>query len=780
MSLIEYKHEVSCSINDFLENANKKCLIISTKNSRNLDDIFKNIETDYVFTDTYYNVSHPLHLLFLLRQQRNPEKRATEFNFFINKGLIRFSPVNLFKSVTNVFKQDIKYFEEQVASQIKEFHSKIVVPICCHDGIDNSVYDLLEKLCAHNNLVAKFILIFEDKTVPQIYMLKEKDFNDYMEVEFETSMLQSHFEKLSCEQIETIKLATNDDLLEMERIYMYLSNSDALISDTSLVVNDIVKSIVERNFTTDKSRVLGIAAYFKDKFTLEGLEYVCDKDSVNQLNTEIENVLEDSIRDGILDVSDEEYVFIIGMLKDALKQIYKSKKNRFHSAIESYLKDKNPFQYDIRYYHLKEIQSKNAKDMLLMKVINALRFKKDIDLQTKTAFIENFDLQLFDNLISVYSMIDKGDFNGAWKKCTSINVDNNLILHSEIKYLTLFLEWKCVKRLNSNLLISNFNEINSLDCEIETKIFTKLLQLSIACNEGNRLANFPTPTQIFHEINCLLSKYNCLDALYLKYILYRKSNAALNRISSLNNVKASFEYFEDKKELYPNEYFMSGTNLVALLLQSATKLPNNRKPLSKDRDPYTLAKILRGQLSSNCPPALSVNLENNYLIAKEIYTTKLPTENELQKLIKQLNGIGHGSSIMTYMNIGTIYALHQNYNNAIQYWNKAEEINEENDEYFTYILKSNKLILRLSQNQKVNPDDFFPEEIPAVFADNEVIQYITLRQDILRELIGVSDLTYNKIKKYFYHRFNEAFNGLELQFFSQPYILSDVQFWSDN
>ena len=23
---------------------------------------------------------------------------------------------------------------------------------------------------------------------------------------------------------------------------------------------------------------------------------------------------------------------------------------------------------------------------------------------------------------------------------------------------------------------------------------------------------------------------------------------------------------------------------------------------------------------------------------------------------------------MTYMNIGTIYALHQNYNNAIQYW----------------------------------------------------------------------------------------------------------------
>ena len=97
-------------------------------------------------------------------------------------------------------------------------------------------------------------------------------------------------------------------------------------------------------------------------------------------------MLEDSIRDGILDVSDEEYVFIIGMLKDALKQIYKSKKNRFHSAIESYLKDKNPFQYDIRYYHLKEIQSKNAKDMLLMKVINALRF---IFAQKTINFVEN-------------------------------------------------------------------------------------------------------------------------------------------------------------------------------------------------------------------------------------------------------------------------------------------------------------------------------------------------------------------------------------------------------
>lgn len=514
MSLLQYKHEISCSINDFLDNSNKNCLIIYTKNSRNLDDIFKNIETDYYFTDTYYNVNNPLQLLFLLRQQRNPSKRAAEFNFFINKGLIRFSPINLYKSAINIFKKDIKYFEEQIITQIKEYHSQLVVPLCCHDGTDTEVYELIEKLCTHENTGAKFILIFENKAIPQINLFKAKDFCDYLDVDFKTSILKTHFIELSCDQIEAVKAATNDNLFEMESIYAYLKNSGALRSETNLVINELVKSLVEQNFSDDESRVLGVASYFKDKFTIEGLEYVCNKDSVNRINTEIKKILDKSIEDGILSVSDEEYLFIIGMFKDAFKQIYQTHKTKFHTAIESYLKDKNPFQYDIRYYHLKEIQSESAKDMLLMKVINALRFKKDIDLQTKNLFIENFDLHLFEALSGIYAMIDRGEFENARQKVVSIDISNNFILHSEIKYLILFLEWKGLKRQNPNRLVGNFNEIYNLDCEIETKLFTKLLQLSIACNEGNRLVSFPSPSQLFHEINKLLSKYNCVDALY--------------------------------------------------------------------------------------------------------------------------------------------------------------------------------------------------------------------------------------------------------------------------
>lgn len=223
---------------------------------------------------------------------------------------------------------------------------------------------------------------------------------------------------------------------------------------------------------------------------------------------------------------------------------------------------------------------------------------------------------------------------------------------------------------------------------------------------------------------------------------------------------------------------MSGTNLVALLLQSAIKFSSMNRSLQKERNPYLLAKMLRRQLSPNCPPALSVNLENNYLIAKQLFTSNPPTENELKKIVKQLDRVDSGCKIMTYMNIGTLYAIRQNFTVATEYWNKAEDINEGNDEYFTYILKSNKLILRLSQNLKTVNCDL--GEIPSVFSDNEVIQYIAMRQTILRELIKIENLNYIKIKEYFDKKYHEAFHGVELHFFSQPYILSDVQFWSDN
>lgn len=669
MNFLQYKQKISCYINDFLNESSKKCLVVYTKNSRNLSNILKNIETSYTFTDTYYNVNNSLQLLFLLRQQKNPSKRAAEFNFFINKDFIRFSPINLFRSATNIFRQDLKYFEDQIILQIKEFHSSLAIPICWHEGMDNSICELIENLCTHESADVKFIIIFEDKNLTQIELLTQKDFSEYLEIDFNTSILKTHFDKLSCSQIDALKIATNDDLFEMEGIYTYIMNSRALDSDTDFVINELIKSLVEQNFKGDKSRVLGVAAYFKDKFTIDGIEYICNTDTANRIDTEIKKILDDSIQDGILSVSDEEYIFIIGMFKDALRQIYKAQKNKFHLGIENYLKSKNPFQYDIRYYHLKETQSESAKDMLLMKVINALRFKKDIDIHTKNLFIENYDLRLFENIVDIYSMIDKGNFSAARQKATS---------------------------------------------------------------------------------------------------------------SSLDNVVDSFKFFEDKKELYPNEYFMSGVNLIALLLQSTIKRSNESILNSEDRNPYILAKKLRAQLSKNCPIALSVYLENNYLIAKQLFTSNPPTEKDLQKVIKQLDKADDGCKIMTLMNIGTLYAMRQNFVYAIKYWDRAEKINEGNDEYFSYIIKSNKLIMMLSQNQHVTTNDCICGEIPYVFSDNEVVQYIEMRQNIINELNKLFDLNYDKIKKYFKQKYRDMFLGMELQFFSQPYILSDVQFWSDN
>ncbi|MBD5086435.1 MAG: hypothetical protein HDT32_03645 [Clostridiales bacterium] len=779
-----YTYEISCEINDFLE-SNKKCLIIYTKNFKNCNNIFNEIQSDFVFTDVYYNVKNLLHLLFLLRQQKNPKKRAAEYNFFVNAGHVRLNPMGLIKSATNAFREDIKYFEEQIVQQLKELGAQIVVPICYCDEMGNEIFDLIFKLCCRHDINTKFILLCHNDSMLQIKAFASEDFCDSLKIEFTTSILKTKFKNLTIEQLNFIKIATNDDLFEMEKIYEYLNKISALNDETPLIIDELFNNIVAKNYSGDKSLVLSIAAHFKEKFTVDGLEYVyCNSESVDYSN-EIINILDTCVEDGILNATNKEYFFIIGLFKKAFSKIYENRNIRFHSTIECYLEMKNPFEYDLRYYHLREIKSSRAGDMLLMKVINALRLKKVIDNDTKTAFEEYFDINLLESLTSIYTLIESGNFKEALFKCSSIDTANNLILHNEVKYLYLFLEWKEISNKNHNLLIHDFEEILSAKCETETKLYTMLLQLSIACNEGNKLDKFPSPSKLFYDIIKILDNYDCIDALFLKNVLYRKSNAALIRVSSLRNVKSSFEYFKDKKELYSNEYFMAGTNLVALLLQSSiktnAKLPQKSiSSLADIRNPYLLAKELKNQLSRNCPPALKVNLENNFLIAKQLFTGTPPTQSNLEKLAGCLDGTGHGCKIMTYMNLGTMYALRKEYERAIYYWNKAEELNDDNDEYYTYIIKNNRIICKKSQNEKVFPDELPSEEIPSVFADKEVIQYIKYRQTILSQLILKENIDYDYIETLFNDEFNSLFHGAQLFFFSQPYFLSDVQFWSDN
>ena len=84
--VLEQENIFCCDVNDFLESP-ARILLIKCKDIENCRFLLQAIETDsYIMTDLFFNVNQPEQLLFLLRQQQNPNKHPTEYGLFLGYG----------------------------------------------------------------------------------------------------------------------------------------------------------------------------------------------------------------------------------------------------------------------------------------------------------------------------------------------------------------------------------------------------------------------------------------------------------------------------------------------------------------------------------------------------------------------------------------------------------------------------------------------------------------------------------------------------------------------
>ncbi len=779
----DFQQECAVKINDFINDENVQYLFIKTTSPIFCKQLIDQTANDYNISELFYNIKYPYQLLYILRQQLNPNK-SKEYKFFTSLNIHGINPLAIISDISNLFKHDISTYSTQIFDTLKKINSsKFVVLLCVDDDICpdliyciENIFNLLPKL------KSKFIFLYKKTENIQLMNLIEQDCAQKMEIIYNDDLYIDEFEKLSSEQIKSLRAVTDDDFDEMFNVLKYLNNFTDFELDK---IEDIVMQRLKRRLDDNKSNVLGIASFFNESFSYDELQEICKNYAYMHIDSLI-STLEESIETKIIKLNNEKYSFYAILIKNLVKKIHQNDKVSFNLAIAKYLKTRRPFDYELRKYHLKNINDEKYKEVLIMQFLNHLHFNKEVSTELQMEIIQNYNENLFYDLKEIFNLIANENYSAAMPKVYGIDCQSNKTLYNEIIYLNLYLEWKLTRDIRDKSLLDAAERILA-DCEPETWLFTSLLKLSICTNMGNHIVHEDSQI-IYNAIISKLKEYDGADSDYILNIIYRKSNAAILRSSSITLNKKSFKYFCDNKELYPKQYYMSGTNYAALLIQNVTmnkefsyNLFNNQPILYESNNPYFILKTLLNEMPDSVSNEFKNNLINNYIISKFLYSEDNLSDTELEDIAASVSSINSSYQTMTYMNIGTIYAMKDKMEKAKYYWDLANKANENKDEYFDYIINLNSCVADAIKGRVENTEFNYTNSIPGILNDIELKQYVKYRYKIMEELISIKkQFTYAEAKEFFNKKFYEHFAGIPLYFHSQPYILSDTQYWTEN
>ena len=778
-----------CNVNDFL-GSNKKLLIIQCKSTENCTTLIKAIQTDeYIFSDLFFNVSEPEQLLFLLRQQQNPNKRPAEYGYFLGYGKdnAHFSyginPMGIFYSLSNAFRKNLVYFEDQIKNCIKKLGGQVAILLYVDDDISDSIKMLIDNICNCKDCQAKFICITSKQIIGgNLAFLQKQVYTNELNIQlfYSADQVKDFFPLLNLKQVESLLVATNENIYEMFSIYKQICQIDNKESD--LFIESLIESSLGQTYSELNKKILGTAAHLYAQFSTQELHKICTQANITDSFEAVDEILEESRKKGVFSCSSEEYNFLSKYIKSVFAKMQSRISNRLHSAIAEYLSAYNPFAYHLRRLHLANAGDLEGKrNMIAMEMCNICHFAKQVDNDASQAFEDEFGVDAKATMLKVYNAIINGKYNDAQQLCITLATVDNQIIQQECTYLNALIDWKTGNKNRLVIAKNNLsNIIQSETSEPEMVILSKMLLLSIISNIGEytKIETTDTPENIFNSIKTDISKYKHIDADFLRYILYRKSNAAKQRVYSINLVKQSFEFFNERKEIYADEYFKAGTNLLALGLQSldASNLFAN--------DISTLAQTLESDSETNLLPiTIKLYLKNNLLLYKLFCCPESIKESDIgvfyNEFYNDSDYVNLDSRILFTMNVGTFFAYYRNYNKARQFWDYAEKLNVINDEYFNYIIYTNRIICDICEGKKIAELEL---PSPAIFLnDNEIYQYIKLRNHLINQLAKDNkSLTYDQLVKLFSETFNIQFNQANLLFYSNPFLFSEIQFWSDN
>ena len=788
--ILNQENEFCCAVNDFLESADR-ILLIKCKNTENCKYLLHAIETDsYIMTDLFFNVTQPEQLLFLLRQQQNPNKHPTEYGLFLGYGRessffsYGVNPGFIINSLYNAFTSDISRINEQIVNCIKSLGNNITVLLYISDDITNSIKATIDELCSNSELNVKFIFLYKNEIKLNLSNLKLKyeKFTECIELKYTLKQLQPFFPLLTNDQINDLSIATDENIEEMFIIYNQVSKLNNI--DSGVFIDALIQTSLGQSCDNSSKKVLGVAAHLFEQFSTDELCDICNNASIDNSYDVIDAVLEENFHKGIIDCTEKEYRFISRNIKKAFAAMYSNISKRLHAAIAKYLAVNKPFEYRLRRLHYRLAEDKMGEiNMVAMELCNICHFSKQADYEIFDTFQNIFGEKIKNALLDAYLNISTGNYIAAKNNCLTLCSVDNFVLQAECKYLSALLDWKIGEIQRYPIMKNSLIElINIKELETEIVILAEMLQLSIISNLGEyaRTETTLTPYTIFASVNKKLLKYNCSDALFLKHVLYRKSCAAVSRALALKYVSDSFNYFKERKELYFEEYLEAGVNLLAMKIESMDS--NNIVPdfnsQSLSENPYIFALNFKSDVEYCKSQQIKMYFTNNYLLSKMFCSQEKVNTAEIELFCKGIDKTSFDSKIMLTMNAGTFYACYEDFDNARRLWAKALELNKGNDDYFEYIIQSNLLICDICEGK-------VPEHInlrtPALFCNDELYQYMSFRNALIEQIIkDKKTLSYEELVRMYSDKFAVHFSYSNLIFFSTPFLFSDVQFWSDN
>lgn len=769
--LFNYQLEASYLINEYLQD-NKIC-ILSGKSGIGKKYLIKEIECDfnkYPIIENAYTIKDLYsQLLFFNNEQVNANLDIGVGNT-IQANIPITQILNKFQSF---IKSDFNNLEDKIVNELNNITKKnnLLFSIQLYKNTSDNLIDFI-----FNRLIGldiHLIIIVDEEDA--IYLKKKTNFQSIPNVIVDCKIdeINSIFENLlSKNDIKKMLSMTCGKIKYIIEIYNYLTTSPSndFIDYSQLKISHI------KDENIDAYNLLEFLSYFKDDFSKNEIKYIHNRlyDEI-RIYSELNSILKYIKENNILEENNSIFHFVLSLFKQIIKQNNKDDK-KFYKVIGDCIKELYPLDLNGQSYYYARAEDEYLNIVKWFNVIRLVRNKIfDEELMHIINSIENSKIKQISTIIAnAYKEYYDANYNKALNILSKINNSEYSSISNEASYLTALCYWKKSDEFKSNtykILETIISDPNTFE---ETVLLSKLSLLSIYSNDAqyHNINSYKLYNELKNYINQKISQD--LDYKLLLNILRRKSNSVFSSKECVNDLKSSFDYFNEHKNIFFEEFAMSLCNYCAVLL--------NLGEFDKSLDCYRT--INWNRLNS----LYKLYNYNNYLLsvffANKMNVSNIMTDKiDKYELLLKTSQMSIDTKILTQINLAGLKIYEEKYDEAEELYKSAEKMNNGYDDYFDYLINRNKCILAIIHNDYSNAEILFNHlnYIPKLFSAYEK-QYLRKRDEVLLEIVQNKEenLTISTLSNIIDTKLDTEFITNNTKFFSTAILFSDIQFWTDN
>lgn len=769
--MFSFQMNASYLINEYLQD-NNLC-IISGKKGVGKKYIIENMEFDYdryPIIENAYTVKDFYSQLLVFKNESN----NTDLEIGIGSSIQTNIPITqILNKFRNFIKLDFDNLDNKVTNELDMLAKKnnLLLPIQLYKNTSNNLLNLIFNRLI--NLDIKILIVINEEDI--IYLKEKLDFDSIPNVIVDYKIEDICFEfedSLSKNDIERILSLTSGEIKYVIEIHNYLqTNPQTNFTDyTRLKISHIQDS------NNDAYSLLEFLSYFEDDFSRNEIKYIYNRlyDEF-KISSELNILLKYIIENHILEEDNSFYRFILSIFKQILKQ-NKTDNKKFNKVLGDCIKEIYPLDLDAQLYYYSKADNKYSN---IVKWFIVIRLARDKNLDDETLSIidtieENHIKRMAIIMVDAYKCFYESNYDKVLNVLSEISISEDSKFSNEVNYLTALCYWKKSDEFKSDaykLLEAIISDPNTFE---ETILLSKMALLSIYSNDAQY--HNTNILKLYNELKNYINERIIDDKDYnlLLNILRRKSNCVFPSKQCINDLKNSFDYFNEYKNVFSQEFAMSLCNYCAALL--------NLGEFDKCLDCY---KDINWKSLND---SYKLYNYNNYLLSeffsnKTIISDNIVNDINKYELLLNAYQMSIDTRILTYINLAGLKIYEGKYNEAEEIYKTAEKLNNDYDDYFSYLINMNKCVIAIINNDYANAEILFNRMnyIPDLFSVYDK-QYLRKRNEVLFKVIKnrKPNLTINDISKSINKELYDEFITNNAKFFSTAILFSDIQFWTDN